>query len=63
MKILCCIRTHVRHYLTDLTLFAVIEKNKNVVLKGVAFGISKAWKGEKALVSPARRGSNFTGRF
>ena len=53
------LRTHVRHSLTDLTLFAVLEKNKNVVLKGVAFGISKTWKGEKALVVPGAAALEF----
>ena len=39
------LRTHIRHPLTDLTLFATIDKQSKPVLKGILFGIHKKWRG------------------
>jgi methylated-DNA-[protein]-cysteine S-methyltransferase len=40
------LRTHIRHPLTDLTLFAKLDKQAKPVLAGIAFGIHEKWNGK-----------------
>jgi O-6-methylguanine DNA methyltransferase len=42
------LRTHIRHPLTDLTLFATLDKQAKPVLAGISFGIHEKWKGKES---------------
>jgi O-6-methylguanine DNA methyltransferase len=40
------LRIYIRHPLTDLTLFATLDKQAGPVLTGILFGIHEKWKGK-----------------
>jgi O-6-methylguanine DNA methyltransferase len=42
------LRTHIRHPLTDLTLFVTIGKQAKPVLAGILFGIHEKWHGKES---------------
>jgi O-6-methylguanine DNA methyltransferase len=45
------LRTHIRHPLTDCTLFASLDKKGNPVLKAVMFGIHEKWHGRESRIA------------